>query len=46
MRTGKEYESSLNDGRDVWIVGEGHVPDVTAHNLTKNMVQELSLIHI
>ena len=23
MRTGKEYESSLNDGRDVWIVGEG-----------------------
>ena len=42
MRTGKEYASSLNDGRDVWIVGEGHVPDVTAHNLTKNMVQEYS----
>ena len=42
MRTGKEYESSLQDGRDVWIVGEGQVPDVTAHNLTKNMVQEYS----
>lgn len=42
MRTGKEYESSLQDGRDVWIVGEGQVPDVTTHNLTKNMVQEYS----
>ena len=47
MRTGKEYESSLNDGRDVWIVGEGQVPDVTTHNLTKNMVQEsVSYTHL
>ena len=42
MRTGKEYESSLRDGRDVWIVGEGHVTDVTTHNSTKNMVKEYS----
>ena len=40
MRTGKEYQASLQDGRDVWIVGEGRVVDVTSHYSTKNMVMQ------
>ena len=40
MRTGKEYQASLRDGRDIWIVGEGQVDDVTNHYSTKNMVMQ------
>ena len=38
MRTGQEYRSSLTDGRDVWILGEGRIEDVTTHPATRGMV--------
>ena len=37
MRTGEEYRSSLRDGRDIWILGEGRVDDVTTHPATRGM---------
>ena len=40
MRTGAEYKESLRDGRDVWVVGEGAVSDVTTHPATAAMVDE------
>ena len=40
MRTGADYKESLRDGRDVWVVGEGAVPDVTTHPSTAAMVDE------
>ncbi len=40
MRTGADYRESLRDGRDVWVVGEGAVADVTAHPSTSAMVDE------
>ncbi len=40
MRTGSDYKESLRDGRDVWVVGEGGVPDVTTHPSTAAMVDE------
>ena len=40
MRTGAEYRESLRDGRDVWLVGEGAVADVTTHPSTSGMVEE------
>ena len=40
MRTGADYKESLRDGRDVWVVGEGSVPDVTTHPSTAAMVDE------
>ena len=40
MRTGADYKESLRDGRDVWVVGEGAVPDVTTHPSTSAMVDE------
>ena len=40
MRTGAEYRESLRDGRDVWLVGEGAVEDVTTHPSTSGMVEE------
>ena len=40
MRTGAEYRESLRDGRDVWLVGEGAVADVTTHPSTAGMVEE------
>ena len=40
MRTGADYKESLRDGRDVWVVGEGAVADVTAHPSTSAMVDE------
>ena len=33
MRTGVDYKESLRDGRDVWVVGEGAVADVTTQPL-------------
>ena len=40
MRTGAEYRESLRDGRDVWVLGEGAVADVTTHPSTSAMVEE------
>lgn len=38
MRTGEDYRSSLRDGREIWILGEGRVADVTTHPATRGMV--------
>ena len=40
MRTGLEDRESLRDGRDVWVMGEGQVEDVTTHPATSAMVLE------
>ena len=40
MRTGAEYRESLRDGREVWVLGEGSVADVTTHPATAAMVDE------
>ncbi len=40
MRTGADYRESLRDGRDVWVLGEGPVKDVTTHPATAAMVDE------
>ena len=40
MRTGADYKESLRDGRNVWVVGEGAVADVTTHPATSAMVDE------
>ncbi len=37
MRTGSEYRESLRDGREVWILGEGRVDDVTTHPAARAM---------
>ena len=40
MRTGADYKESLRDGRDLWVMGEGAVADVTTHPSTSAMVDE------
>jgi aromatic ring hydroxylase len=40
MRTGAEYRASLRDGRNVWVLGDGPVDDVTTHPATAAMVDE------
>jgi 4-hydroxyphenylacetate 3-monooxygenase len=40
VRTGSEYRQALRDGRDVWVVGEGRIDDVTTHPATRAMVDE------
>jgi 4-hydroxyphenylacetate 3-monooxygenase len=40
MRTGADYRKSLNDGRRVYILGEGWVKDVAEHPATRAMVDE------
>ncbi len=40
MRTGADYKESLRDGRNVWVLGEGAVADVTTHPSTSAMVDE------
>lgn len=40
MRTGADYKESLHDGRDVWVLGEGAVHDITTHHATAAMVDE------
>lgn len=40
MRTGAEYRESLRDGRNVWVIGDGPVDDVTTHPATAAMVEE------
>jgi 4-hydroxyphenylacetate 3-monooxygenase len=39
MRSGEEYRRALRDGRQVWILGEGRIDDVTTHPLTAPMVE-------
>ena len=43
MRTGAEYREALRDGRNVWVMGEGRVADVTTHPATRAMVEEYVL---
>ena len=43
MRTGADYREALRDGRRVWVMGEGWVPDVTTHPATRAMVDEYAL---
>jgi aromatic ring hydroxylase len=38
IRTGAEYRDNLRDGRNVWVIGEGRVDDVTTHPATRAMV--------
>jgi hypothetical protein len=38
MRTGAEYREALRDGRNVWVMGEGKIADVTTHPATRAMV--------
>ena len=40
MRTGAEYREALQDGRRVWVLGEGLVEDVTSHPATRAVVDE------
>ena len=40
MRNGEDYKKSLNDGRKVWVMGEGRVDDMTTHPATRGMVDE------
>jgi aromatic ring hydroxylase len=40
MRTGAEYRQALRDGRNVWVMGEGRIADVTTHPATSAMVHE------
>lgn len=40
MRTGADYRESLRDGRNVWVVWEGAVDDVTTHPATAAMANE------
>ena len=43
MLTGAEYKRSLQDGRRVWIFGEGEVADLTTHSATAGLVDEYAL---
>ena len=41
LRTGADYRAALRrDGRNVWVLGDGKVEDVTAHPATRGMVEE------
>jgi aromatic ring hydroxylase len=41
MRTGADYRETLRgDGRQVWVLGEGRVEDVTTHPATSAMIDE------
>jgi aromatic ring hydroxylase len=41
LRTGAEYREAVRtDGRNVWVLGEGRVEDVTTHPATAAMVEE------
>ena len=39
VKTGDEYRRSLHDGRQVWLLGEGPIDDVTTHPATAAMVE-------
>jgi 4-hydroxyphenylacetate 3-monooxygenase len=38
MRSGADYRESLRDGRNIWLMGEGPIADVTTHPATAAMV--------
>src|SRR5947208_8440862 len=41
MRTGADYRETLrSDGRQVWVLGQGRVEDVTTHPATRATVEE------
>ncbi|HEU0167676.1 MAG TPA: 4-hydroxyphenylacetate 3-hydroxylase N-terminal domain-containing protein [Chloroflexota bacterium] len=41
LRTGAEYREAVRtDGRQVWVLGQGKVEDVTTHSATAPMVDE------
>src|SRR4051794_12886158 len=41
MRTGADYRETLrSDGRQVWVLGQGRVEDVTTHPATGAMIEE------
>ncbi|MBM3222356.1 MAG: hypothetical protein FJZ47_00925 [Candidatus Tectomicrobia bacterium] len=40
MRRGVAYLESLRDGRNVWMMGEGRVDDITTHAATCAMMQQ------
>ena len=40
MRTGADYRDCLRDGREVWVMGDGPISDVTTHPATSAMVEE------
>ena len=41
MRTGADYRETLRgDGRQVWVLGEGRIDDVTTHPATSAMIDE------
>jgi 4-hydroxyphenylacetate 3-monooxygenase len=40
MRTGADYREALRDGRKVFVMGGGHVDDVTTHPATSAMVEQ------
>lgn len=40
MRTGADYRKGLQDGRNVWVLGDGPISDVTSHPATAAMVEE------
>lgn len=40
MRTGSNYRQALRDGRQVYLLGEGLIEDVTTHPATRPMVDE------
>jgi aromatic ring hydroxylase len=40
LLTGADYKRSLQDGRKVWILGEGDVPDLTTHPATSGLINE------
>ncbi len=39
IRTGAEYRESLRDTRNIWIIGEGRIDDMTTHPATSRMVE-------
>ena len=40
MRIGADYRDCLRDGREVWVMGDGPISDVTTHPATSAMVEE------
>ena len=40
MRTGADYRQSLNDGRRIFVLGQGWIEDVATHPATGAMVDE------
>jgi len=40
VRTGSEYRAALRDGRQIYLLGEGLIEDVTTHPATRPMVDQ------